>query len=266
MNLSIATATFYHVPFKETLEIIKKAGFEYIELDIYWKGGDNWEAGQHLKSLKPRDVLKMVKESGLKISSLHDIGGVVYSDNDSLISFDTYQYLEYGVDDIPCVVFHTPHKKTDDIGWWEKYKEKAGSDLQALKGKSLICIENMSCFDGYQVPLINPTDMLAFSKENQIFVNIDTTHYAEAGIDIVQAADILKDYVKSIHLSDFKYGKTHLYIGEGDLDFKDFFNNLYLDNLHAITLECNIPYDQNNPNIAVQSMRKARNYLENIIG
>ena len=60
-------------------------------------------------------------------------------------------------------------------------------------------------------------------------------------------------------------GKTHLYIGEGDLDFKGFFNNLYLDNLHAMTLECNIPYDKNNPNIAVQSMRQARNYLENII-
>jgi sugar phosphate isomerase/epimerase len=117
MKLSIASATFYNIPFKETLEIIKKAGFEYIELDIYWKGGDNWEAGQHLKNLKPRDVLKMVKESGLKISSLHDIGGVVYSDNDSLISLDTYEYLEYGVDDIPCVVFHTPHKKTGDIGW-----------------------------------------------------------------------------------------------------------------------------------------------------
>lgn len=121
-------------------------------------------------------------------------------------------------------------------------------------------IENISYFDGYQVPLINSSDMLAFSKENEIFVNIDTTHYAEAGIDIVQAADILKDCMKSIHLSDFKYGKTHLYIGEGDLEFKGFFNNLY-----SITLKCNIPYDQNNPNVAVQSMRKARNYLENII-
>jgi sugar phosphate isomerase/epimerase len=123
----------------------------------------------------------------------------------------------------------------------------------------------MSYFDGYQVPLINPKDMLAFSKENSIFVNIDTTHYADSGIDIVQAADILKDCVKSVHLSDFKYGKTHLYIGEGDLNFKDFFNNLYLDKLYSITLECSIPYDYNNPNIAVKSMRRARNYLEYII-
>jgi len=103
MNISIATATFYQVPFKETLELIKKAGFEYIELDIYWKGGDNWEAGQHLKSLKPREVLKMVKESGLKISSLHDIGGVIYKDRDSLIASDIYEYLEYGAEEIPCI-------------------------------------------------------------------------------------------------------------------------------------------------------------------
>ena len=127
MNVSIAIATFYYAPFKEALELIKRAGFEYIKLDIYWKGGDNWEAGQHLKNLKPREVLKMVKGSGLKINSLHDIGGVVYKDSDSLIADDTYEYLEYGADDIPCVVFHTPHKKTNDISWWAKYKEKVGS-------------------------------------------------------------------------------------------------------------------------------------------
>lgn len=265
MNISIATATFFYIPFKETLNLIKMAGFEYIELDIYWKGGENWAAGQHLNNIKPREVLKMVKESGLKISSLHDIGGVIYEDSGSLITSDTYEYLEYGGDDIPCIVFHTPHKKTNDVDWWEKYKKKASADLQALRSKFLICIENMIYFDGYQVPLVNPTDMLAFTIENKIFINIDTTHYAEVGVDIVQAANILKDCVKGIHLSDFKDGKNHLYIGEGDLDLKGFFNNLCLDNLHTITIECNIPYEYSNPNIAIQSMKQAQDYLKSII-
>lgn len=264
MNFSIATATFYFVPFEETLSLIKKAGFEYIELDIYWKGGE-WEAGQHLKGIKPREVLKMVKDSGLKINSLHDIGGVIYNDNDSLITPDTYEYLKYGADDIPCVVFHTPNKKTNDLYWWEKYNKKAGSDLRKLKGNSLICIENLTSYDGYQVPLINPSEMLDFVKENDIFVNIDTTHYPEDGIDIVHASRILKDYVKGVHISDFKDGKSHLFIGEGELDFKGFFCNIDLQKLHAITLECAIPYDKNKPDVAVHAMKRAQEYLKNII-
>lgn len=262
MNISIATATFFRVDFQETLELIKKGGFEYIELDIYWKGGSDWEAGQHLKDIKPREVLKMVRASGLKIGSLHDIGGVIYKDSDSLITPDTYEYLEYGEGDIPCIVFHTPHIKTDDVNWWNKYRYKVGADLRQLKNKVLVCIENEPHFDGYQVPLIDPNDMLAFAKENEIFINIDTAHYAQDGIDIVEVADILKEYVGGIHLSDYKCGKTHLLPGEGELDFKEFFNNLNANNLHTLTLECNIPYEQRNPDVTVQSMKLAREYLE----
>lgn len=265
MNISIATATFYNVDFQDTLELIKKAGFEYIELDIYWKGGSDWEAGQHLKGIKPREVLKMVRASGLKINSLHDIGGVVYKDSDSLITPDTYEYLEYGEGDIPCIVFHTPHVETDDTDWWNKYRYKAGADLRQLKDKVFVCIENEPHFDGYQVPLVDPVDMLAFVKGNEVFVNIDTTHYAQIGINIAEAADILKEYVKGIHLSDYKCGKAHLFPGEGELDFKDFFNKLNVNSLHALTLECNMPYDQSNPDVAVQSMKMAREYLENIM-
>jgi len=207
----------------------------------------------------------MVRESGLKINTLHDIGGEVYKDGDSLITPDTYEYLEYGIDDIPCVVFHTPHIKTDNKGWWNKYSSKAGTDLTSLKDKIVVCIENMPYFDCYQVPLINPNDMLDFAEQNGIYVNIDTTHYATVGIDIIHAAKVLRERVKSIHLSDFKDGKNHLYLGEGELKLKEFLTYFTLDNLHALTIECNIPYDQSNPNVAVLSMKKAQNYLQSII-
>lgn len=265
MNISIATATFYEVPFKETLTIIKKAGFKHIELDIYWKGKDTWEMAQHLKGLKPKEVLNMIKESGLKLSALHDIGGVIYDDNDSLISKTTYEYLEHGLDDIPCIIFHSPHKKTTDNSWWNNYRKRAEKDLKNLNSKAIICLENMPPFNEYKVPLIEPLDMLEFVKENNIFVNIDTTHYAEAGIDIVCAADILKKYTRGVHLSDYKAGKTHLYIGSGNLKFKKFFSNLCLEKLPAITLECNMPYDCNNEKIAIDAMIKGKKYIEDIL-
>lgn len=50
MKIAVASATFYYLPFDETLDIVSKAGFKYIELDIYWKGGE-WEMAQHLKDI-----------------------------------------------------------------------------------------------------------------------------------------------------------------------------------------------------------------------
>lgn len=265
VNISIATATFFNVPFRETLGLIEKAGFKYIELDIYWQGGDNWEAAQHLKGIKPKEVLKMVEDSGLKINSLHDIGGVIYKDSDSLITPDTYEYLEFGGESIPAIVFHTPHKKTQDTYWWSRYQDKAQKDLNRLKDKYLVCIENLQHFEGYQVPLLDPEELLSFAKETGIFVNLDTTHFAHSGTDIVNAARVLKDRVKGIHFSDFKAGKTHLFPGEGVLDFKEFFKNLNAGQIAAMTLECNIPYRQGEPEVSVDAMVKAREYLLNTL-
>ncbi|MCD4669951.1 MAG: sugar phosphate isomerase/epimerase, partial [Actinomycetia bacterium] len=101
MLISISTANFFYQPFKDSLKIIKSSGFEYIELAGYWKGGDNWEIAQHLKDINPKEVLKMVNDSGLKIASLHDTGGVIDDSNDSIISSDTYKYLEHSKENIP---------------------------------------------------------------------------------------------------------------------------------------------------------------------
>lgn len=265
MNISIATATFYNIPFTEALELIKRAGFESIELDTYWTGGDNWEVTQHLRNIRPREVLKIVRESGLGINSLHDMGGVIFKDTDTLIGAGTYEYLEFGEKDIPCLVFHAPHKKTEDRSWWSGYAPKAAEDLKALKDRFLVCIENIQNFPGYQTSLIDPAEMLAFVRDNGLYINIDTTHYAQCGIDIVSAAKFVRDYVKGVHFSDYKDGKRHLFPGEGVLELKGFVNSLKLDGLHALTLECNIPYEKGRPEVSVESMKRARSYVESLI-
>jgi sugar phosphate isomerase/epimerase len=265
MNISIATATFYNIPFTEALELIKTARFESIELDTYWTGGDNWEVTQHLRGIRPKEVLKIVKESGLRINSLHDMGGVIFNDTDTVISADTYEYLEFGEPDIPCVVFHAPHKKTEDKSWWSRYGRKAAEDLKSLKDSFLVCIENIQNFPGYQTSLINPAEMLDFVKENGLYINMDTTHYAQCGIDIVSTAKAGQDYVKGVHFSDYREGKRHLFPGEGVLDLKGFINSLKLDSLHALTLECSIPYEKDRPEISVEGMKKARSYVEGLI-
>jgi len=127
MNIAVSTGTFYSVPFSKALEAIYASGFRYIELLQYWKGGDNWEMAQHLKGIAQKEALKIIKESGLEISTLHDSGGVIEDGSESVISRSTYEYLEHGGDDIPCVVFHVPHKKTENEHWRNSYLPIAGS-------------------------------------------------------------------------------------------------------------------------------------------
>ena len=47
MRISFATANFYFLPFDETLEIIAEAGFQNIELDLFWEW-KQWTMAQHL--------------------------------------------------------------------------------------------------------------------------------------------------------------------------------------------------------------------------
>jgi len=262
MNIAISTANLYFLPFEKVLEIYKKAGYEYIELAGYWKGGDS-EIAQHLKDIKPKDALKLVHEYGLKISSLHDMGGLIEDGVESVISQLTYEYLEHY--DFPCLVFHTPRKKGADANWWNEYKHKAINDLQCIKGNRIICMENIYSVKYYS-PIITPEDMLSFVEDADVFVNIDTTHYGKSGADISTAANVLKDRVKTIHLSDYADQKEHLFFGDGILDFKSFFSNIDINRLHAITIEYNgLTSGINDEQFIFEKAKEAKTFVERVI-
>ncbi|MCL1794025.1 MAG: sugar phosphate isomerase/epimerase [Oscillospiraceae bacterium] len=261
MNISISTANLYHIPFETALRIYKKAGYEFIELAGYWKGGE-WEIAQHLKDINPKDAIQMVKDSRLKISTFHDMGGIIEEGAESVVSDLTYEYMKYY--DFPCIVFHAPHRKNADKEWWENYKPVIAGDLKALDPKILLCVENLSGFHAdYFMPLIQPEEMLEFLDANGFYANIDTTHYAQAGIDIAHAASILKNKVKTIHISDHADNKKHLFIGDGNLDFIAFFSNINARELHSVTVECDISAD--NEEAIVAKAQKAKLLVENLI-
>lgn len=264
MHIAVSTGTFYQIPFPRALALIKAAGFDYIEVLLHWQGGDNWEMAQHLRGIPPRDVLRMVEDSGLEISSLHDGGGVIEEGAGSVVMPCVYEYLEYG--DIPCMVFHTPHKRTDDPHWWENYRIKAGDDLRAIGEKCIVCVENMFHFPGYAVPLVEPAEMMRFISENGLYANIDTTHCAQAGTDIIQAAKALGGRVRAVHLSDYAEGKAHLFPGEGILELTGFFAALDKPKLHAVTLECDIAYDESDEARTIARLREARAFAQKMVG
>ena len=80
MHLSVATANLYSLPFGQTLEIIAEAGFQNIELDLFWERKD-WAMAQHLKEISAKQVVRWIEQSGLKITSIHDGSGVIEDDH-----------------------------------------------------------------------------------------------------------------------------------------------------------------------------------------
>jgi sugar phosphate isomerase/epimerase len=241
MLISVATATYFYLPFEEALEIIAKAGFQFIELDLFWER-KTWAMAQHLRGIAPRDVIRAIHQAGLKVSSIHDGGGVL-EDSNTTRGFinpslaDTLDALGYAPD---CLVFHTPHIEDDlDLAWWRAFSGRVIAALEPFRAAcQALTIENMPFFNGYTVPLTTPEELLAFVREANLGVTLDTTHYAYMGVDIARAARTLVGKVKTIHLSDYAADKYHVFIGDGELDFPEFLRALDGSVLRWITLEC----------------------------
>jgi len=243
MRISFATANFYFLPFDETLEIIAEAGFQNIELDLPWDWRD-WNMAQHLRDIPVSQAIQSVHHSGLKVTSIHDGGGVLNS-HKSAADYINPQLDEY-LDNLgyapEYMVFHPPHAEGDHgPDWWQNI---SGDILRALEPYRAVCdhitFENMPFFDGFTVPLTTPEELRAFTTQNELKVNFDTTHYAQIGVDILEAACILRDRIHSIHLSDYLDDRVHVFVGEGLLDLEGFLRLMDPAILNTVTLECSV--------------------------
>lgn len=279
MIVSVATATYYYLPFEQTLDIIAGAGFKDIELNPFWER-KNWSLAGHIKDRNIAEIVQLVQQSGLKVSSLHDGGGVL-EQPDSIRGFIDPQVDEY-LDQLGyapgCIIFHTPHiEGLQSPDWWEQLSPQVIRAAEAYSNHStLVTIENMPPFDGYTVPVTQPEEMLHFVSGTRLGVNMDTTHYAQMGVDFIQAAQILREKIKTIHLSDYAAGKnqaagsTHVFLGDGQLDFTAFFDTLDISSLYSITLECYAAHPGENArelgtNQLIERLRLARQRLNEFI-
>lgn len=273
MILSFATANLYTQPFEQVLEIVAEADFQNIELDMYWTGG-RWAMAQHLKDVPVKRVVQMIQQSGLRISSIHDGSGTLESRQSTagFINPDLDRYLDNMGYAPECLVFHTPHVEGQpEAGWWKWMAEEIVRSLEKYqKNCSFVTVENLPPLEGYFVPLLTPEDLNAFVVENGLNATLDTTHYAQMGTDIIEAARILKGVLKTIHLSDFKAERTHVFIGEGDLNLAGFFKAVDTHSLSAITLECSLTlvekaHREMSKNELISRLREARIRIENLI-
>jgi sugar phosphate isomerase/epimerase len=243
LNISLAAATLYFLPFPETLEIASAAGFSSIELDLYWRGSE-WVMAQHLQDISPKQAVGWIHQSGLKVASIHDGGGLLQKPGSTkgYINPSLLRFLDELGYDPELIAFHTPHiAAPQSSGWWDKIRPAILQELEPYRGRAgYLTIENMPPIEGYSIPLLQPQALHEFATQHGLGVTLDTTHYAQMGQDIVEAAQILRTSVRSIHLSDYGSGSPHIFIGDGDLDFLRFFQVLGTSQLASIVVECKL--------------------------
>jgi len=274
MLLSVATANLFFRPFENVVDVIAEAGFQNIELDLYWER-KTWAMAQHLKDVPAKQVIHWVEQCGLKVSSIHDGGGVLAGANSirGYINPNLDDYLQAMGYAPECLVFHTPHVEGDPgPGWWERTTGQITGALEPYrKAGTWVTVENMPFFAGYFVPLTMPETLYAFAVAHGLNVTLDTTHYAQIGTDIVAAGRILQDRIKTVHLSDFIAGRSHVFIGEGVLDLAGFFQVIGQEQLNAVTLECSLsspdrPAQEMGYDELVARMRAARAKVQELLG
>jgi sugar phosphate isomerase/epimerase len=242
MNITVSSATLFWIPFERSLEMIAEAGFQNIELDLFWERKE-WAMAQHLKGASSQQAVRSVERSGLRIISIHDGGGVLESSRSThgFINPDLDQYLDAMGYAPECLVFHTPHVEgTTEEGWFERISGDLVKCLERYRTISTLTIENMPTFEGYSIPITTAEALKAFADENDLRVTFDTTHFAQMGVDILQAAKVLGNAIKTIHLSDYSSELRHGFIGEGGSDLAGFLKAIHPEQLIAVNLESNL--------------------------
>ncbi len=242
MKITISTATLYWIPFERTLAMIAEAGFQNVELDLYWERKE-WASAQHLKGVSIRQAVRNIEASGLRIISVHDGGGVLESSQSTrgFINPDLDSFLDAMGYAPECIVFHTPHVEgSAEDDWFERISGNLVKSLDQYRQVSTLSIENMQTFAGYTVPLTMPNEIKSFVYENNLGVTMDTSHYTEMGVDILHAADVLGTSMKTIHLSDGTQVRRHAFIGDGELNLAGLLSAVDRERLISVNLECTL--------------------------
>ncbi|NLV75181.1 MAG: sugar phosphate isomerase/epimerase [Chloroflexi bacterium] len=239
MFIVAATANYYQLPFERALSVIAGAGMQEAEMALYWRGGD-WAMAQHLEGYSPRAIASALNTAGIQLACVHDGGGVLDRPDriDGYINPSLAPLLDALGYAPAYIVLHTPHVRGEQPpGWWDAIAGEVAMAAHALEaGGAQVTIENTPPFEGFAVPLTLPEQLADFTAVHGLGITLDTSHYAQMGIALNDAAEILGGRIRSVHLSDYTPGAPHSFLGYGELDLKGLLGQLASPNL-VVTIE-----------------------------
>jgi sugar phosphate isomerase/epimerase len=200
-RLALGTGSLHTYGLNRVWDFAAEAGFDAVEVMIDAK----WDTRQ------PAYLRSLMVATGLPIAALHTpfrpLAG--YGDDYPACVRRTLELAgELGAQ---AVVAHPELANGTDYGHWliKHYDELSVPDGPVL------AVENMP------LALVNKKPKYRTHTIDRIAqypgITLDTTHFATAGVDILEAYATLHGAVRHIHLSDFAEGKEHRLPGRGVL-------------------------------------------------
>ena len=233
MKISISTGCFYFLPFERVLNIIRRSGFEYVEILGYWQDYD-WEVGQNIKQLSINKIISEIKNHGLSVSAFHDAGGAVYNKYDCIAQPKTAQFEKRK--DIPCVVMHLPYSLDTNNGWWNEYKTDLIQQYKRLNHQNKVCIENLAPINGYNIAITGIEELYKFCDTIGCNINLDIVHLIESKQNVKESILFLNDKIKNVHISGYKNG-NRVHFQESEINVLEYIKYLDIMNIETITIE-----------------------------
>lgn len=217
IDFVFSTASLYRFELRDVFRLASEAGFHGIELMVT----------RDESTQSAAEVSGLVERYGIAVKSVHApfllAAKRVWGGARSKIAESVALARELGAD---VVVIHLPYL------WQWGYARWARRELNAHAAQDgvTVAIEN-----AIMVKLGRPRNLSFFNSPAELmrFDNLvfDTSHFGIAGVDILEAWDMLKDRVRHIHLSNnFQKGfDDHALPFEGRLPLDRFLAQLRRD-------------------------------------
>lgn len=223
MKIGLSAASLYLYPLRYTFRLAKELGFQGLELSLSLEV--SLRGGGYLR--------RLAQEHGLSLFALHP--PMFSGSGGPKVEEILPRMVDLG-EEAGCemLVIHAPKahnlKERKGLRYLEalcRAKEGWGGD---------ICLENRGFFgqEDREYVLSDLRELLGFAQEHDLFLTLDTAHAASFGYDSLEAYEICRPRLASLHLSDFcpqrSVGQWHW--------FQTFFRH------HQMPGEGNLPLDE----------------------
>ncbi len=200
MQLSLSSASLYHIGLRWVFRLAAEAGFDGVELVL---GPETWLWG-------PERVSRFSREYGLPVVTVHQtlIPVRAASQSRMIDAAEVAVRLES-----QNVVLHPPAARTWDSAEAMTWLAALEFCLKRTEGTSTrLTLENPGrhCADEPRAVLGGLGDLGAFAAAHGMGVTLDTCHLGLEGLDLLGAYGVLHEQVANVHLSNLSQNRPRI--------------------------------------------------------